>query len=207
MGRGGNERRRGRGARWGELIRSVRSADPIRAWGCGRSEPEAAAADLELSAIFSIDLSSSSRVRSRTGGDLRRRNWKRPGGRRRQAQASNEARTGTGGGRGELAASVDGSGHKTGGYGSLNLGSDTMLGIDLLYSIGAKGHIYIVHVQVCKYAGKPPNKWGNIIYKYIHLTPVTCMHAVQKRFQLQLISCTLLLNILVFSRYLSASIM
>jgi hypothetical protein len=37
------------------------------------------------------------------------------------------ARTGTGGGRGELAAAVDGSGHKTGGYGSPNLGSDTML--------------------------------------------------------------------------------
>jgi hypothetical protein len=23
---------------------------------------------------------------------------------------------------------------------------------------------------VCKYAEKPPNKWGNIIYNYIHLT-------------------------------------
>jgi hypothetical protein len=49
--------------------------------------------------------------------------------------------------------------------------TSTLLGIDKLYSIGAKCHIYIVHVQVCKYAEKPPNKWGNTIYKYIHLTP------------------------------------
>jgi hypothetical protein len=50
----------------------------------------------------------------------------------RQAQASNGdvARTGTDEGRGELAAAVDGSGHKTSGYGSPNLGSDTMLGTD-----------------------------------------------------------------------------
>jgi hypothetical protein len=35
-----------------------------------------------------------------------------------------------------------GGGHKqeTGGYGSPKTGSDTMLGIDKLYSIGAKGH-------------------------------------------------------------------
>jgi hypothetical protein len=59
---------------------------------------------------------------------------------------------------------------RTGGDGHGKTRSDTMLGIDKLYSIGAKGHIYIVHVQVCKYAGKPPNKWGNIIYSYIHLT-------------------------------------
>jgi hypothetical protein len=56
---------------------------------------------------------------------------------------------------------------------TLNWCSDTMIGIDKLYSIGAKGHIYIVHVQVCKYAGKPPNKWRNTIYKYIHLTERT----------------------------------
>jgi hypothetical protein len=43
--------------------------------------------------------------------------------------------------------------------------SDTMLGIDLLYSIGAKGHIYI-HVQVCKYAGNPLTGGKTTIYKY-----------------------------------------
>jgi hypothetical protein len=38
--------------------------------------------------------------------------------------------------------------------------SDTMLGIDLLYSMGAKGHRYSTCrvVQICR---KPPNKWGN----------------------------------------------
>jgi hypothetical protein len=77
------------------------------------------------------------RVRPRLGDPIRgeissSRSDPRPGGRRRQAKTSNgdAARTGTGGGRGELAAAVDGSGHKTGGYGSPNLGSDTMLGID-----------------------------------------------------------------------------
>jgi hypothetical protein len=40
-----------------------------------------------------------------------------------------------------------------------------MLGIDKLYSIGAKGHIYI-HVQVCKYAGNPLIGGETTIYKY-----------------------------------------
>jgi hypothetical protein len=40
-----------------------------------------------------------------------------------------------------------------------------MLGIDKLYSIGAKGHIYI-HVQVCKYAGNPLTGRETTIYKY-----------------------------------------
>jgi hypothetical protein len=45
------------------------------------------------------------------------------------------------------------------------LGYDTILGIDKLYFIGAKGHIYI-HVQVCKYAGNPLTGGETIIYKY-----------------------------------------
>jgi hypothetical protein len=47
-----------------------------------------------------------------------------------------------------------GGGHKqrTGGYGNPKTGSDTMLGIDKLYSIGAKGHIYstCTGVQICR---------------------------------------------------------
>jgi hypothetical protein len=56
-----------------------------------------------------------------------------------------------------------GGGHKQriGGRGNPKTRSDTMLGIDLLYSIGAKGHI-----QVCKYAGNPLTGGENTIYKY-----------------------------------------
>jgi hypothetical protein len=52
---------------------------------------------------------------------------------------------------------ADGSGHRCG---NPKTCSDTMLGIDLLYSIGAKGHRYstCTGVQICR---KPPNKWGN----------------------------------------------
>jgi hypothetical protein len=46
----------------------------------------------------------------------------------------------------------------------------SLLGIDLLYSIGPKGHIYI-HVQVCKYAGNPLTGGENTIYKYTSNTP------------------------------------
>jgi hypothetical protein len=62
---------------------------------------------------------------------------------------------------------VGGGGHKQriGGCGNPKTGSDTMLGIDLLYSIGAKGHIYI-HIQVCKYAGNLITGGENTIYKY-----------------------------------------
>jgi hypothetical protein len=45
------------------------------------------------------------------------------------------------------------------------LGSDTMLGIDKLYSTGAKSHIYI-HVQVCKYAENPLTGGKTTKYKY-----------------------------------------
>jgi hypothetical protein len=49
--------------------------------------------------------------------------------------------------------------------------SDTMLGIDKLYFIGAKGHIYI-HVQVCKYAGNPLTGGKNYnIQIYIYNNP------------------------------------
>jgi hypothetical protein len=48
---------------------------------------------------------------------------------------------------------------------ALDLGSDTILGISNLYSIGAKVHIYI-HVQVCKYAGNPLTCGETTIYKY-----------------------------------------
>jgi hypothetical protein len=53
-------------------------------------------------------------------------------------------------------------GHEDGGCGGRRnpTRSDTMLGIDKLYSIGAKGHRYstCTGVQICR---KPPNKWGN----------------------------------------------
>jgi hypothetical protein len=49
-----------------------------------------------------------------------------------------------------------------------------LLGIDKLYSIGAKGHIYI-HVQVCKYAENPLTGGKNIIYKYTSNTPLKLM--------------------------------
>jgi hypothetical protein len=45
-----------------------------------------------------------------------------------------------------------------------------MLGIDLLYFIGAKGHIYI-HVQVYKYAENSLTGGETTIYTNIHLTP------------------------------------
>jgi hypothetical protein len=52
-----------------------------------------------------------------------------------------------------------------GGHGNPKTRSDTMLGLDVLYSIGAKGHIYI-HVQVCKYARNLLTGGEITIYKY-----------------------------------------
>jgi hypothetical protein len=52
-----------------------------------------------------------------------------------------------------------------GGHGNPKTRSDTMLGIDKLYSTGSKGHIYI-HVHVCKYAGNPLIGGETTIYKY-----------------------------------------
>jgi hypothetical protein len=52
---------------------------------------------------------------------------------------------GQNGNRREWPGQSGGGGHKQriGGCGNPKTGSDTMLGIDMLYSIGAKGHIYI----------------------------------------------------------------
>jgi hypothetical protein len=60
-----------------------------------------------------------------------------------------------------------GGGHKQriGGCGNPKTGSDTMLGIDLLYPIGAKA-TDIVHIQVCKYAENPLTSGETTIYKY-----------------------------------------
>jgi hypothetical protein len=97
---------------------------------------------------------------SQTRGRGRRESSTKRTGRWESSTTEDEEDSGDqNGNRRRWSGRTDGGGHKQriGGCGNPKTRSDTMLGMDLLYSMGAKGHRYstCTCVQICR---KPPNK-------------------------------------------------
>jgi hypothetical protein len=85
----------------------------------------------------------------RAGGRRRRREPNRPGSKTESGELNHEGREG----QQRRPERAGGRGHKRiGGCGNPKARSDTMLGIDKLYFIGAKGHIYstCTGMQICR---------------------------------------------------------